>query len=144
MVVSCAMPLPGTKFESQLQVRPDDIDMNRHVHASRYMDYVLAARYDQMSRCYGIGMEEFTRRGYAWFVRSAHLEYKRPLGLEEQFMVKTWVDEIGKDSIKVAFEIVKVPSGKLCADGNFGCTMVNAETGRAETIPDWIVAKYSI
>ncbi len=33
-----------SKFETELQVRPDDIDMNQHVHGSRYMDYVLAAR----------------------------------------------------------------------------------------------------
>ncbi|MCP5552003.1 MAG: hypothetical protein H7A53_14035, partial [Akkermansiaceae bacterium] len=33
-------------FETRLDVRPDDIDMNRHVHNSRYLDYVLAARYD--------------------------------------------------------------------------------------------------
>jgi acyl-CoA thioesterase FadM len=39
--------MSGRKFETELQVRPDDIDMNQHVHGSRYMDYVLAARYDQ-------------------------------------------------------------------------------------------------
>ena len=37
------MTLGRTKFETELQVRPDDIDMNQHVHASRYHDYVLAA-----------------------------------------------------------------------------------------------------
>ncbi len=50
----------GTKFETALQVRPDDIDMNQHVHASRYMDYVLAARYDQMARCYQMAIELLT------------------------------------------------------------------------------------
>ena len=35
-----------SKFETELQVRPDDIDMYQHVHSSRYMDYVLAARFD--------------------------------------------------------------------------------------------------
>ena len=41
-------------FESELTVRPDDIDMNNHVHNSKYLDYVLAARYDQMGRCFHI------------------------------------------------------------------------------------------
>ena len=45
------MNLGRTKFETELQVRPDDIDVNQHVHGSRYFDYVLAARYDQMARC---------------------------------------------------------------------------------------------
>ena len=76
-----------TRFVTELQVRPDDIDMNHHVHASRYSDYVLAARYDQMARCYGMGMEEFIKIGLGWFVRTWHIEYKRPLRLGDGFTV---------------------------------------------------------
>lgn len=127
-----------------MQVRPDDIDMNQHVHGSRYMDYVLAARYDQMGRCYQMPMEEFLQLGFGWFVRTAHVEYKRPLGLGEHFIVRTQVAEIAKQSVKVEFEILKRKTGKLACDGYFDYTMVNLKTGRAEIIPDWIVAKYAI
>ena len=92
----------GTKFETEMQVRPDDIDMNQHVHASRYMDYVLAARYDQMARCYQMAMEEFLQLGFGWFVSMAQIEYKRPLGLGDHFIVRTWVAEILKRGVKVA------------------------------------------
>jgi acyl-CoA thioester hydrolase/thioesterase-3 len=134
----------GTKFESRLQVRPDDMDMNQHVHASRYLDYVLAARYDQMERCYQMPMEEFLKLGFGWFIRTAHLEYKRPLGLGEHFIVRTWVAEFFKDGVKVQFEMLKQKNNKLACDGWFHYTMVNLKTGRAEIIPDWIVAKYSV
>lgn len=134
----------GTKFETEMQVRPDDIDMNQHVHVSRYLDYVLAARYEQMERCYQMPMEEFLRLGFGWFVRTAHLDYKRPLGLGEWFVVRTWVAEVFKDGVKVEFQIHKQKTGKLACDGHFDYTMVNLKTARAETIPDWIVAKYSI
>lgn len=134
----------GTRFETELQVRPDDMDMNQHVHASRYWDYVLAARYDQMERCYQMAMEEFLKLGLGWFIRTAHLEYKRPLGLGERFIVRTWVAEFFKDGVKVHFEILKRKNNKLACDGWFHYTMVNLKTGRAETIPDWIVAKYSV
>ena len=136
--------MTGSKFESELQVRPDDIDMNQHVHGSRYMDYVLAARYDQMERCYKMPMEEFVQLGFGWYIRTAHVEYKRPLGLGEYFIVRTWVEEILRDGVRVQFEILKKKTGKLAADGHFHYTMVNLKTGRAEAIPDWIVAKYSI
>ena len=136
--------MPGTKFQTELQVRPDDIDMNQHVHGSRYMDYVLAARYDQMARCYQMPMEEFLKLGFGWFVRTAHVEYKRPLGLGEYFIVRTWVAGMLKHSVKVQFEILKQKTSKLACDGYFDYTMVNLKTGRAEIIPDWIVAKYSI
>jgi len=135
--------MPGTKFQTELQVRPDDIDMNQHVHGSRYMDYVLAARYDQMARCYHMPMEEFLKLGFGWFVRTAHVEYKRPLGLGEYFIVRTWVAGMLKHSVNVQFEILKQKTGKLACDGYFDYTMINLKTGRAEIIPDWIVAKYS-
>ncbi len=136
--------MPGTKFETELQVRPDDIDMNRHVHGSRYMDYVLAARYDQMARCYQMPMEEFLRLGFGWFMQTGHIEYKRPLGLGDYFIVRTWVGGMLKKGVKVQFEIVKKRTGKLVCDGYFNYAMVKLDTGRAEAIPEWIVAKYSV
>lgn len=138
------MTLGKTRFETTLQVRPDDIDLNRHVHASRYFDYVLAARYDQMHRCYGMSMEEFFRLGFGWVVRTAHIDYKRPLGLGEYFVVTTWVDAFTRHGVLVQFEIRKQLSGKRCCDGHFHYIMVNAQTGRAETIPQSIIDKYSL
>ena len=136
--------MTGTTFETEMQVRPDDMDMNQHVHSSRYLDYVLAARYDQMARCYQMPMEEFIQLGLGWYVRTAHVEYKRPLGLGEWFKVQTRVAEVFKDGVKVEFAILKQKTGKLVSDGWFHYTMVNLKTGRAEIIPDWIVTKYSI
>src|SRR5690349_19308032 len=107
------MELRRTRFETELQVRPDDIDMNQHVHGSRYFDYVLAARYEQMARCYKMSLEEFTQAGFAWFIRTAHLEYKRPLGLGDRMLVRTWVEEMLKDTVRVRFEIMNKSTGKL-------------------------------
>ena len=138
------MQLQRSKFETELQVRPDDIDMNQHVHGSRYFDYVLAARYDQMARCYKMSMEEFIKAGFGWFIRTAHLEYKRPLGIGDNFIVRTWVDDIRKDTVRVQFEIVKRNAGKLCCDGYFDYAMVKLATGRATPIPEWIAVKYAV
>jgi len=132
-----------SKFETELQVRPDDIDMNQHVHGSRYFDYVLAARYDQMERCYKMSMQEFIQAGLGWYIKAAHLDYKRPLRLGDRFIVRTWVDAIRRSEVAVKFEIVR-PNSKLCCDGCFDYSMINLQTGRAETIPDWIAKKYAI
>jgi YbgC/YbaW family acyl-CoA thioester hydrolase len=133
-----------TRFETELQVRPDDLDMNRHVHASRYLDYVLAARYDQMQRCYQMSMEEFLRLGFGWVIRTAHVDYRRPLGLGDRFTVTTWVEAFARHGVEVHFQIHKRPSGKIACDGYFHYTMVSLATGRAAAIPPWIVEKYSV
>ena len=142
--VDSAKPRIFSRFETEMQVRPDDIDMNQHVHNSRYFDYVLAARFDQMERCYKMNMQEFIDHGYGWVVRTANIEYKRPLGLGDRFVVTTWIHEIYPDGVQVHFQISKKESQKTCCEGYFNYTMINAKTGRGEKIPDWIVQKYSI
>lgn len=136
--------IAGSRFSSELQVRPDDIDMNQHVHASKYFDYVLAARYDQMARCYKMSMEEFVALGLGWFVRISHIEYKRALKLGEWFVVTTWIDEIAEQSVRVQFEITKKANNKISADGYCVYTLVSLQTGRAHNIPAEITAKYSV
>ncbi|MDE3058716.1 MAG: acyl-CoA thioesterase, partial [Bacteroidota bacterium] len=100
-------------FETEIQVRPDDIDMNQHVHSSRYIDYVLAARYDQMERCYKMPMDEFLKLGYGWVIQVSHIEFKRPLLLGDRFLVQTSVEEMYNDGVKVSFRVVKKETGKL-------------------------------
>ncbi|TAK60893.1 MAG: acyl-CoA thioesterase [Bacteroidetes bacterium] len=133
-----------SKFESELVVRPDDIDVNNHVHFSRYLDYVLAARYDQMARCYTMAMEEFVALGYSWVVKECCIEYKRALVMGDTVIVRTWIQELRETEVTVGFEIIKKVTGKLSASGRFEYTMVNANTGRAEKIPQAVVDKYSI
>jgi YbgC/YbaW family acyl-CoA thioester hydrolase len=131
-------------FETIVPVRPDDIDMNQHVHNSKYLDYVLAARLDQMERCYQLPMSEFWERGYSWFVKVAHIEHKRPLVIGDRALVRTGVTEIAGRSCHVDFEIFREQTGKIAATGWFEYVMVDAASGRAVSIPEDIVAAYSI
>lgn len=142
-------PLPQAqavyaKFETPMQVRPDDIDMYQHVHSSRYMDYVLAARFDQMERCYRMPMTEFQKRGFGWFMAATQMNFKRPLGLGDRFIVRTWIERFTLIGVKVQFQIERAADQKLSCDGWFDYVMVSMETARAVRLPDDIRAKYAI
>ncbi len=131
------------KFETELSVRPDDIDMNNHVHNSKYLDYVLAARYDQMGRCYGMAMDEFIDKGFSWYQKAWHIEYKRPITLADRVTIRTWLHSFDKADVRVDFQIMKGVPLKVAADGYFCSTLVNLQTGRAESIPQWILDHYT-
>lgn len=133
-----------SQFETELEVRPDDIDMFQHVHASRYQDYVLAARFEQMKRCYKMSMEDFLAQGMGWFVLTAHLEYKRPLNMGEKFVVRTWVKEFLPTGVRVEFEILKFPIRKLSCHGYFDYALIDLKTRRAMEPPPKVIEKYSI
>lgn len=131
-------------FESELQVRPDDIDMNGHVHNSKYLDYVLAARFDQMERCYGMSMDVFLERGLSWYVRAAFIQHKKSLHMGDQILVRTWVANVRSRGVKVEYEIIHKKENKLSAKGYFDYVLVDRDSGRPRVIDPDIIEKYSV
>ena len=131
-------------FESEIVIRPDDIDMNAHVHNTKYLDFVLAARYDQMQKDYKMSMSEFHKLDYNWVVSATYIEYKRALKLNDRIVVKTQVDSVNGAQTKVKFWIVKKDSNKVAAEGYLLYTMISKNTGKPVRIPEEIIKKYSV
>ncbi|UCE22813.1 MAG: acyl-CoA thioesterase [Candidatus Aminicenantes bacterium] len=131
------------KYDTEISVRPHEVDINGHVHQSVYFDYVLYARWDQMHRCYKMPMEEFFKRGLSWTTKSASIEFHKPLFLGEKIIVRTWIEETGQKSVKVRFQILKKETENLATEGEFVYVLINARTGRPELIPEDIAKKYS-
>jgi YbgC/YbaW family acyl-CoA thioester hydrolase len=138
------MKLNKSRFTTDIIIRPDDIDMNNHVHSSRYMDIVLAARFDQMERCYGFGMNEFISRGFSWVMTTCHMDFKRPLNMGDIAEVITWLEAFEKGNVEVHFKINRKSNGKLSCEGWFKYTMITISDNRAADIPEEIISKYSI
>lgn len=131
-------------FSSEFKVRPDDIDMFNHVHNSTYFDYVLAARYDQMERCYGMSFENFLKQGYGWVVRTAFVDYKRSLGLGDEFVVSTGIESINPKGCRVQFEIRKKENNKVVCDGWFDYVMIDIQSGKSVKVSDEMMERYSV
>jgi len=132
------------KFETELTVRPHEIDWNRHVNQSVYLDYLLHARIDQMKRCYKMPIESFFKRGYSWITRSISIEYLSSVFMGETIIVRTWIEAVGKKGVTVKFQMLKKKDLSLATEGTAVFIMINAKTGQPEIIPDDIRSKYSI
>lgn len=131
-------------FETEITVRPDDIDMNNHVHYSRYLDYILMARYDQMKKDYKVSMEEFVEQGYSWVASQVNIIYERPILLKDRVTVRTQLQSFQGAVAMVNFWIVKSDGGKLAAQGEVNYTMISIKSGRPTRIPDEIIKKYQV
>ncbi len=130
------------RFETEMSVRPDDIDMNNHLHGSKYLDYVLFARYDQMARCYGMAMEDFHKSGWTWYQRVFHIEFKRAISLTDKVIVQTWIDSFDKTDVKVGFQMFKKEPRKLAADGYFISSLIEVNSGKVIQIPELVIQHY--
>lgn len=131
-------------FETEIKVRPDDIDMNNHVHSTKYLDYLLAARYEQMKHNYKMSMTEFHERGFNWVVSTSLINYKRAIKLSDEILVRTQIAEMSGAQSKVNFWIVFKETNKIAADGYVLYTMISISNGRPVRIPEDIMEKYSV
>lgn len=132
-------------FETEVTVRPDDIDMNNHVHYSRYLDYILMARYDQMKKDYKVEMEEFVKRGFSWVASEVAIQYKRPILLQDgTIKVRTQLEEFHGAKVMINFWIVKGEHEKIAAQGKVTYTMIAVKSGRPTRVPGDIVAQYLV
>lgn len=131
-------------FETELPVRPDDIDMFNHVHNSKYLDYVLAARYEQMDRCYGMSWESFAEQGYGWVVSRVDVRFKRPLIMGDVTKIRTGILEINAKGCTVQFEIENKRTGKISSDGIFEYVMIDLATGKGMKVLPEMIESYSI
>ena len=133
-----------TTFETEITIRPDDIDMNNHVHNSKYLDYILAARYDQMKKDYKMPMEEFITLGFNWVVSSSFIEYKRALKLTDKIIVRTQLDSFSGAQSKVKFWVIKTDNNKTAAQGEIIYTMISLKSGKPIRIPEEVLKRYLI
>jgi len=131
-------------FITAAKVRPDDIDMFNHVHNSKYFDYVLAARYEQMEFNYKMPMEYFLEKGLGWVVKTAHVNYKRPLGLGDEYLVETGIESVNAKGCRVKFEIRIKKTEKVSCDGWFDFVMIGLKDGKSMIVAEDIIAHYSI
>src|SRR5690606_32684324 len=118
-------------FETELTVRPDDIDMFNHVHNSKYLDYVLAARYEQMDKFYGMSWESFAEQGYGWVVTKVTIRFKRALLMGDSMLIRTGIVEMSEKGCVVQFEIINKKTGKVASDGLFDYAMIDLSTKRS-------------
>jgi len=131
-------------FETELNVRPDDIDMFNHVHNSKYLDYVLAARYEQMEKFYGMSWQTFTEQGFGWVVAKVIINFKRPLKLGDKMLVRTGILEMNEKGSNVQFEIINTATGKVSSDGIFEYVMIDLKTQRSCKVTTEMIKAYSI
>lgn len=131
-------------FETEIIVRPDDIDMNNHVHNSKYLDYIQTARFIQMRDNYKVPMEEYLSLGFNWFASAVHLEYKRALKFGDIALVKTQIDEWSGARVTINVWVYNKATNKIVAEGKMLYTLVSLTSGRPVRIPESIIERHMI
>lgn len=77
-------------LESSMKVRFHDCDPFNHLNNSRYMDYIMAARTEQLQDNYGLDVHGLAiKKGIGWVSAQTQLSYLVPVSLMEAITIQT-------------------------------------------------------
>jgi len=89
-------------------------------------------------------MQTFIDDGLSWVIRTSHIEFIRPLQLNDQFNVTTNISSFYSRGVNIDFKINRKKSDKLCSKGYLDCSLIDIKSGRSIAIPDKIKKLYEI
>ena len=77
-------------LESKVKVRFHDCDPFNHLNNSRYIDYIVAARGDQLMESYGFDIYQLLQeQGIGWVSAQTQISYLYPAYLMEEITIQT-------------------------------------------------------
>lgn len=81
-------------LESKVKVRFHDCDPFNHLNNSRYIDYIVAARGDQLKESYGFDIYQLLQdHGIGWVTAQTQISYLYPAFLMEELTIETHLIE---------------------------------------------------
>lgn len=100
------------KPESRLMIRFQDCDPFRHLNQSRYLDYFVNAREDQLRENYGLDIFRFAmENGHGWMVTKNQIAYLRQVLVNETVIIQTHIMDFDESNISV--EMLMWDEGKI-------------------------------
>lgn len=125
-------------FQTQIKVRSEHIDHFEHVNNVQYVKWVNHAAH--------LHWEQETstqqREKYAWMVTRHEIDYKHQAFLEDELILKTWVDAFTYVVSIRRVEIFNKTSGKICVQAKSKWCFLDKSTKKLMRIPDAIKQPY--
>ncbi len=127
------MTRPGFSFSTRFKVRYSEVDAQRVVYNSRYLEYVDVAVTEFWPTT---GMEDL---GTEWMeaefhVRHTEIDYHRPFVMNDEIEAFVRIERLGGTSITQRFELCHAVTGNLHCTIVMTIVHVDLATGRPKPI----------
>lgn len=123
--------------EERIRARYGETDQMGHVYYANYLLWFEQAR-GAWCRDRGFTYQQMEESGYLLPVVEAHLEYKGEVKYDDWVVVRVWVSEQRRASIRFDYEVQNERTGKITTKGYTWHVVMSAATRRAATVPEFI------
>ncbi|RAU82617.1 acyl-CoA thioesterase [Pontibacter arcticus] len=120
-------------LESTARVRFEDCDPFGHLNNSRYIDYFLNAREDQLRENYELDIYAHMKQsGKVWVVSSNQIAYLRELKLMEEVKIQTCLRWYTANEILMEAKMLDIENGSIKAVIWMRFAYIDARKGKRE------------
>src|SRR5215475_7976463 len=127
-------------FEMTISVVPEDIDEQNHVNNTVYLRWIQEVA---TAHWQAIASSE-AQEGIGWVVVRHEIDYKAPVGLGDDVVLRTWVGQATRLTFERFTEILRRSDGQLLSKARTLWCPINAQTGRPVRVPLQVREKFSI
>lgn len=122
----------GRPFEVKFEVRDYELDSQRIVNNSRYLQYLEHARHKYLITK-GLNFNEENQKGFAMVIYRLEIDYKNSLKPNSEFVVQSSISRESK--LRFIFHQEIHTYNKIIAKAKVFCTCLNTKTNRPEIPP---------
>jgi acyl-CoA thioester hydrolase len=130
-----------TKHSVKLRVRFAETDAMQVVYYAEYFVWFEVAR-TELFRSTGLPYSEIRKRGLHTPVVRAVADYKASARYDDEIVVKVMASKIGVSSIRLEYEVTKLPDNQLLCTGHTVHVFVG-DDGKPRRIPPDLREKFS-
>jgi acyl-CoA thioester hydrolase len=124
------------EFFHPLRVRYIEVDAQRHVFFSHYLNYFDVALVEYMRAIGNVYQEGMLASGVDMFYAAASCQYKGRARFDDLLHVHVRIGHIGNTSFTFEFAVYRQPADVLIATGEIVAVAVGAETEKPTRVPD--------
>lgn len=128
-------------FETRQRVKFRDVDPYGHMNMAHYLSYYADHRFEGMRLFVGLDVAEIMALPIAFHTRNVAIEYVRPLFADQEFVIRSWVSELGRSQCHVAFEMRDL-DGNVASSGAMKIGCIDKATGRVCAWPPGLMERF--
>ena len=131
--------LPPPAFEINVPVQATDIDGQNHVNNTVYLRWV-----QEVATAHWETLAPTTARdAIGWVVLRHEIDYKLPVGLGDEILLRTWVGQATRVTFERFTEMRRASDHELVAQARTLWVPVNAATGKPTRVPPEVRSLFS-
>lgn len=130
-------------FELPYTVVESDIDEMGHANNLQYLRWTLRAA-TAHSRHVGWSSTQYAELGQGFIVRSHAIKYRIPALLDDQLVIRTWIESMERVSSVRKYHIIRQQDGRRLAEAETNWVFVDFSTGELRKIPLELMQAFGI